>query len=345
MSIDANVVLPLASSLLSFIFAILVFDQWLRRRRPYQLIWALGMLWYGLAAGAEVLGSASGWSEPLYKTWYLTGAIWVAGWLGLGTALLLGRTRFGYSFAVALGLAGLFTFLTWRRYDYPESGIAAYVYLAVALVLAAVAVALQARGSTRWTTVASAAVVGGTVVSLVMVWTVALPPPGWAVDPETGIPTGVLMPGYIRLLTPLFNITGAFSLVLGALYSAYAFMPKVDVARGALAARPRTARLPRWLLTPLAAIIDFFASLPGALDALVHGRIDSRVPATVLIAIGALIPAITSGANRFGSTSAFFVGELLGVLFLLAGFLVSIDVFQEFHVPFTRIVIARRTGR
>jgi hypothetical protein len=33
------------------------------------------------------------------------------------------------------------------------------------------------------------------------------------------------------------------------------------------------------------------------------------------------------------------------VLFLLAGFLVSIDVFQEFHVPFTRIVIARRSGR
>ena len=73
--------------------------------------------------------------------------------------------------------------------------------------------------------------IGGTVVSLVMVWTVVLPPPGWAVDPETGIPTGVLMPGYIRLLTPFFNITGAFALVLGALYSAYAFMPKVDVAR------------------------------------------------------------------------------------------------------------------
>ena len=167
---NANVVLPLASSLLSFVFAILVFDQWLRRRRPYQLIWALGMLWYGLAAGAEFLGGSCGWSEPLYKTWYLTGAIWVAGWLGLGTVLLLGRTRFGYSFALALGLAGLFTFLTWRRYDYPESGIAPYVYLAIALALAAAVVVLQARGSSRWTSVAEAVVIGGSrASSLVMV--------------------------------------------------------------------------------------------------------------------------------------------------------------------------------
>jgi hypothetical protein len=30
---------------------------------------------------------------------------------------------------------------------------------------------------------------------------------------------------------------------------------------------------------------------------------------------------------------------------LLAGFLVSSDVFKEFHVPFTRIVIARRSRR
>ena len=59
-----------------------------------------------------------------------------------------------------------------------------------------------------------------------------------------------------------------------------------------------------------------------------------RVPATILIAIGAIIPAITSGLNRFGDTSGFFLGEFLGVVFLFLGFLVSIEVFQEFRVPF-----------
>jgi hypothetical protein len=48
-----------------------------------------------------------------------------------------------------------------------------------------------------------------------MVATVDLPPPGWVVDPVTHIPTGELFPGYIRLLTPFFNITGAFALTLG----------------------------------------------------------------------------------------------------------------------------------
>ena len=43
-------------------------------------------------------------------------------------------------------------------------------------------------------------------------------------------------------------------------------------------------------------------------------------------------------------TEAFFLGELLGVVFLFAGFLVSIEVFREIRIPFTRIVLyARRS--
>jgi hypothetical protein len=37
------------------------------------------------------------------------------------------------------------------------------------------------------------------------------------------------------------------------------------------------------------------------------------------------------------------VGELLGVVFLFAGFLVSIEVFREIRVPFTTIVLRSRT--
>ena len=58
--------------------------------------------WYGISAGTEFLGSAFGWSEPLYRTWYLVGAFGVAAYLGLGTIYLLNRTRFGYFVAVSL---------------------------------------------------------------------------------------------------------------------------------------------------------------------------------------------------------------------------------------------------
>jgi hypothetical protein len=341
--VDPNVVLPLISSLLSFAFAVLVADQWVRRRQTYQLVWTIGLLWYGISAGTEFLGGAFGWSEPLYRTWYLIGAIFVAGWLGLGTVYLLARTRFGYAFAFSLLLAGLFTFLSQAKYDYAGSGPAPIIYFGVALLAAIVITVLTVRRDERWAAVAAAIIVGGSVVGMVMMLTVDLAAPGYAVDPVTRIPTGDLLPGFIRLLTPFFNVTGAYALGFGALYSAYVFMPKHRVIRYAFSDGQSAPQLVgNLLLAPVAIVVNFLASLPGAVQALVRGRLSSRVPATILIAIGATIPAITSGANRFGNTSAFFVGELLGVVFILLGFLVSIEVFSDLRLPFTRIVLRRR---
>lgn len=340
---NLNVVLPLGSSLLSFVLCALLVTQWRERRRSYQAIWAIGMLWYGISAGTEFLGGAVGWSEPLYKAWYLIGAIWVAGWLGLGTVFLLRRTRFGYAFAVALGLAGLFTFLTQARYQYPDSGIAPELYFGVALLVAAATVIDTFRGGEAWPRLAAAVIVGGSVVSAIMVATAQLAPPGWVVDPVTGIPTGELFPGYLRLLTPFFNVTGAFALVFGALYSTYVFMPKRRLIHYSLRRDQPAGRFAANVaLAPVAIAVNLVASVPGTLEALGRGRLNSRVPATILIAIGGFIPAITSGLNRFGATSAFFVGEFLGVLFLFLGFLVSIEVFRQVRVPFTRVVLLNR---
>lgn len=342
---NLNVVLPFASSALSFLFFVLLIDQWRERRRPYQAVWAIGMLWYGLSAGTEWIGGAVGWSEPLYRAWYLIGAIWVAGWLGLGTVYLLGRTRFGYAFAVSLFLAGLFTALTQAKYQYQQSGVAPSLYFLVAMVIAGGVILLSVRRSPRWPTLAAVAIVGGTIVSAIMVATVTLPAPGWVVDPSTHIPTGELFPGYIRLLTPFFNITGAFALSLGAIYSAYVFMPKRRVIRYRISRDGGAAAfLGNLLVAPVAISVNLVASLPGAVRALLDGTINSRVPATILIAVGGIIPAVTSGMNRFGATSGFFVGELLGVVFLFAGFLVSIEVFREVRIPFTRVVLWNRTA-
>jgi hypothetical protein len=341
--VNFNVVLPFCSSLLSLVFCLLLFGQWRGRRHSYQAVWAIGMLWYGLSAGTEFLGGAFGWSEPLYRAWYLIGAIWVAGWLGLGTVLLLGKTRFGYAFAGSLFLAGLFTALTQAKYQYADSGAAPILYFAIAAVLAvAICVDTYRRGS-RWPLLAAATMVAGTFVSAAMMALVSLPSPGWVVDPVTHIPTGDLFPGYLRLLTPFFNITGAFALILGGVYSTYIFMPKRRVIRYSLVRTQSPARyIGNLLVAPFAIVLNLVVSIPGAVAALLTGRLNSRVPATLLIAVGGLIPSITSGLNRFGNTSGFFVGELLGVVFLFAGFLVSIEVFSEIRIPFTSIVLRSR---
>jgi hypothetical protein len=335
--------LPAATSGLALVLSLALFDQWRERRQTFQLVWAVGMLFYGVASGCEAIGAASGWNEVLYKTWYLTGATWTAGWLGLGTAFLLGRTRFGYTFALCLVLAGVFTLLTERKFNYQGSGSAPILYLIGALVLAAAVAIETSFQNDLWPRLAAGAVVGATIVSLILMLTVTLPAPGYVLDPANGAPTGEILPGTIRLLTPFLNITGGFALILGALFSAYVFMPKRRVLGYSLDPNANGDQfLFNLLISPVAIVVNFVASLPGAVRALLSGRLHSRVPATILIAIGGLLASGGDAANRFGITNFFQVAKFLAVCFLLAGFLVSIETFREIRIPFTAIRLGGR---
>jgi hypothetical protein len=337
--VDLNVILPFLSSVLSFAFAVLVADQWLRRRQPYQLVWTVGLLWYGISAGTEFVGSAFGWNEALYRAWYLFGAFGVAAYLGLGTVYLLNRTRFGYFVAVPFALAGLFSFLTSLKYareGAPASEVAVISVVGASLAAAAI-VAVVTRLERRWVGHVSAAILAAASIVVTMVTLGApLAGPGYSVD-AIGIPTGTAMPSDVRILTPPFNIVGAFALVFGAVYSAYIFMPKVRVLRVTTTV-PVIGALGR----AAAVVVNFVASLPAAWRAFRAGTLNSRVPATILIALGGFIPGWTSGLSRFGVTWSFFIGELVGVILIFLGFLVSIEVFSDVRLPFTRIVLRRR---
>ena len=339
---DASVILPAITAVLAGFFSLALVDQWRTRRRGYQLVWATGMAFFAIAVAVEAIAAASGWNETLYRIWYLTGAVWTAGWLGLGTAFLLGRTRFGFGFAVCLFFAGLFTFLTARANPviYEGAGTTAMLYFLIALVLA-LAVSVETYFQNwRWPWMALVAVGGATVLSFVLMLLTTLPAPGYALDPATGIPTAAILPPELRLLTPFMNVTGAFALILGALFSAYVFMPKRRVLPYSLdPGQPGDQFVFNLLIAPFAISVNFIASLPGATKALLTGNINSRVPATILIALGAFIPALTDSLNRFGSTEYFQLGKLLGALLLLAGFLVSTETFSEIRVPFTSIVL------
>ena len=341
MSMDA--ILTSATALLALVFSLALFDQWRERRGAFQLAWGIGMLFFGIAAATEAIAELNGWSEPLYRTWYLTGAAWTVGWLGLGTAFLLGRTRFGYAFALCLFLAGLFTFLVRNRPEYAGAGSLPLLYFISAAILAlAVAVETYFQNE-RWPVLAAGAVGGATVLSFVLMVTAQLPPPGYAVDPTTGVPVGDIIPGYLRLLTPFMNITGSFALILGAVFSTYVFMPKRRVLPYSLDPnQPGDQFLFNLIIAPFAITVNLIASLPVTGRALLTGNIHSRVPATILIAVGAFIPAITDSLNRFGSTELFHLGKFLGVVFLFAGFLVSIEVFREIRIPFTGIRLSTR---
>jgi hypothetical protein len=167
----------------------------------------------------------------------------------------------------------------------------------------------------------------GSIGVAYMTLTASLAAPGWAVDPATHVPVGTAFPGYVRVLTGPFNIAGALCLVFGAIYSAYVYMPKRKVLR-AKVKTPVVAQL----YGGVAVAVNLVASTPTAASALLKGKVNSRVPATILIALGAFIPGLTSGLNRFGVTWSFFLGEFLGVLLIFAGFLVSEEVFKNIRI-------------
>jgi hypothetical protein len=305
------------------------------------------MTFFAIASGCEALAAAAGWNEVLYRTWYLTGAVLTAGWLGLGTAMLLGRTRFGYAIAVSIFLAGVFTLLTQRRYQYEGAGDTPILYF-IGAGLLALAIAVETYfQNERWPSFMAVGVIVASVLALVLTITSPLAEP-YKVDPATSQPVADLFPGSLRLLTPFLNITGGFALAFGALFSAYVFMPKRRVLPYSLDPNQKGDHFLFNMLIALVALpVNFLASLPGALGDLVRGRLHSRVPATLLIAAGGFVASAGDSLSRFGVTGPFAVAKLIAVVLLLAGFLVSIEAIHEIRIPFTSVRLAgtrRETG-
>lgn len=262
-----NVVLPAATSAIGFVFCGVLLARFIKRRQPYYLVWTLGLLWYALAAGSEALGGAFGWSPAVYRSWYVTGAIGVAAYLGAGTVYLHADPGFR-SLTVVCVLGASVPALVANYLDVGFTGLASAILLTAVL-----------SWKPRWFAHTVLAVLVAT--SLVATYRVIGAPIDTSLLPggPDQVVSGQAFGADTRALTPPFNISGALVLILGAAISAIHF------------GRTRT-----------------FAP---------------RVAANVLIAVGAFIPSVASGLTRFGITSLFFVGELLGLGCILAGFLLS----------------------
>lgn len=100
--------LPLISSLVSFIFAVIVFRRYLVRRGAHLLLWTIGMVFYGLGGFCEAYYGFFGWNDLIFRMWYLFGAILVAAWLGQGTVYLLARPVVAHVLMALLGLGSIF---------------------------------------------------------------------------------------------------------------------------------------------------------------------------------------------------------------------------------------------
>ncbi len=210
-----NIIFPLTSSVVALIFAVTVLDQFFARRKPYQLIWAIGLFMYFISTGCEFWTETWGLNEAVYRLWYLFGAILVAAYLGMGTLYLLARRRTAHIIMTVLLIASLY---------------AAFRVFTVSLDLTTLdrlsgsAMPEEVRLMSRLSYIGAAVLIGGAIYSAWVFWRRRIMP--HRVLSNTLIAVGALLPavggGLIRLggslqLFYLLELLGIIIILIGFL--------------------------------------------------------------------------------------------------------------------------------
>jgi hypothetical protein len=209
--------LPIASTIISFAFAARLYARYRERGGTHHVWWIIGMLTYGAGTLTESLTTLTGWHEPVFRAWYITGAL-------LGGAPLAQGT----------------------------------VYL------------LMKRSTANRLTVLVASIV---IVAAVCV---VLSPINYAAVQPHHLTGRVLEWHWVRLFSPFINLYAVTFLIGGAIFSALRYRRRSETYH--------------------------------------------RYVGNVLIAVGALLPGIGGTFTRFGHTEVLYVTELIGLLFIYAGF-------------------------
>jgi hypothetical protein len=106
-------VLALLAALAASAFAADLWLDYRRRPRPHITAYATGMSMFAIATWAFYIGLSFGWAGPIYRSFYLFGAILNIPFLALGSMFLVVGRRSGHVMAIALGaLTAISTTLT-----------------------------------------------------------------------------------------------------------------------------------------------------------------------------------------------------------------------------------------
>lgn len=295
------VIASLVAAVVSGVFSRRLAGRWRRgRARPSMLAWSIALAMFCVASVALLLGAVTSFNEPLFRLFYLFGAVLNVVWLALGSVLVNSRDR------VTTRLTGVATLLV---------GLA---FLPGALRGEALAIPGAALGLT-WAIVQldgerTRVRVGSSM--LVVAWSLlatslVLPAPLVADLPTTGLPEGSeVLPAFVRGFAVGGNAVGSIVVIVGALVAVgrllwqHADRTGRDVA--AASRRPVDAAA--------AGILSGWRALgPAGLRHLAVGNL--------LIAAGVTLAAGSGSMFSFlGDTVAHAVGISLGVVVMYLGF-------------------------
>ncbi len=119
--------LSLLAATAATVFAVDLWLDYRRRPRPHITAYGIGMTMFAVATWAFFIGLSFGWTGPIYRTFYLFGAILNIPFLALGSMFLVVGRRSGHVMAIALGaFTAISTTLTATvpfANPLPESGV------------------------------------------------------------------------------------------------------------------------------------------------------------------------------------------------------------------------------
>lgn len=209
--------LPIVSTVVALAFAARLVMRHRERGGMHHLWWIVGMLTYAAGTLTESITTLAGWHEPVFRAWYITGALLGGAPLAQGTVYLLMKRRVANRLTAA---------------------VATLVIIAAACVL--------------------------------------LSPINYAAVEPYRLTGRVLEWQWVRRFSPFINLYAVTFLIGGAILSAVRYRRRRESHH--------------------------------------------RYVGNLLIAIGALLPGIGGTFTRFGHTEVLYVTELIGLLFIYAGF-------------------------
>ncbi len=93
----------IAASVISVIFAWVVFTRFTLTGRPAFAAWTAGLLIFAAAAACQAIGERVGFNAPLFRAFYLLGGVLGVIWLSMGTLFLLAPARVARIATLVLG--------------------------------------------------------------------------------------------------------------------------------------------------------------------------------------------------------------------------------------------------
>ncbi|HEY5506801.1 MAG TPA: hypothetical protein VIK83_04845 [Coriobacteriia bacterium] len=102
---------PLATAVLGFVYVGLLVRQYVSRHKMHQLMWAIGFLFYAVAAVMEFWSEYSQHWDPTVYRFYIVLAASLVGFLGNGTLYLVAKKRIWGDIYLAFNLVCVAIFL------------------------------------------------------------------------------------------------------------------------------------------------------------------------------------------------------------------------------------------